>query len=145
MKESAASLYVTSVRHVARNFDKFSMLDLSRHLTESMRFDVYWEIFASSSTSSATSRKVRRRLIREMAKLDVFFALLHVGHRRMELHNMFQVIAFLIFNPKIGCSFLWFSVLQLEINHWFNTIADGETTFGNACSAKATILGQLQC
>jgi hypothetical protein len=101
MKGSPASLYVTTVRHVAKNFDRFASLDLSRHLTESMRFDIYWDIFAASSPATTSTsllkdpyRRVRRRLIRELGRFDVFFALLNVGHRRMQLHNMFQVIEF---------------------------------------------------
>ena len=96
MKGCPASLYVTTVRHVAKNFDRFATLDLSRHLTESMRFDVYWDLFKASASTTTTTlrephRKVRRRLIRDFGRFDVFFALLNVGHRRMQLHGMFQV------------------------------------------------------
>jgi hypothetical protein len=44
MKGTPPSLYATSVNRVASHFDRFATLDLSRHLTEAMRFDVYWEL-----------------------------------------------------------------------------------------------------
>jgi hypothetical protein len=93
MKGSPSSLYVTSVRRVAQNFERFASLDLSSLLTESMRFDIYWDFFTLTSAvkDSARCKYRHRRLARELGKLNVFFSLLNVGHRRIELHNMFQV------------------------------------------------------
>ena len=57
MKVTPSSLYVTSVRRVAENFENFSTLDLSRLLTESMRFDIYWDLFTISNDTDPGSYK----------------------------------------------------------------------------------------
>jgi hypothetical protein len=85
------TLYVMSVHRVAQNFDHFASLDLSRHLTESVRFDVYWNLFSvSSSNDKESDQKIRQQLTRELGKLEILFSLLKVRHRRMELHTMFH-------------------------------------------------------
>jgi hypothetical protein len=85
------TLYVMSVHRVAQNFDHFASLDLSRHLTESVRFDVYWNLFSvSTSNNNESDQKIRQQLTRELGKLEIFLSLHNVRHRRTELHKMFH-------------------------------------------------------
>lgn len=90
--KSPASLYSLAVRRVVLAFDSFDRATICRQLTESMRFDIYWEMFCDSINNVDDVAKLKRFqcLQSELAKLDVFLALLRVGHRRVDLHEMFE-------------------------------------------------------
>jgi len=99
------TLYQLSVRKVADKFDSFSAIDFRPLLTENMMFDVYWEmlfggkkldeignILRSDHMTSPLEQKRLNILSSELSNLKTFFSLLNVGHRRVQLHKLFQAV-----------------------------------------------------
>ena len=79
------TLYELSMRKVVVNFERFSSTDLRPVLTESMIFDLYWEMFSGGKNQEQIGATIRsdyvkntlelhrlRTLGKELAKLDVF-------------------------------------------------------------------------
>jgi len=99
------TLYGLSVRKVVDYFDRFSTMDFRPIMTENMMFDVYWEmlsggknqeqmvdILRSDHIKSKLELKMLKTLGQELGKLEIFFRLLNVGHRRVQLHKLFQAV-----------------------------------------------------
>jgi hypothetical protein len=105
MIRSKETLYGTTIRYIVANFDSFEAINndqFSRHLTPVMRFDIYWQMFqndaeARKSTLPTTSNSEAYsapsfHLQRGMEDMDTLLELLRVGHRRVQLHAMFESV-----------------------------------------------------
>ena len=102
---SSKSLYETTVLYIVKHIELYTF-NVPRHdnkvqqtcnqhmmsfsqLTPSMRFDIIWELF-KSTTNNASSSKTLVLLEQILQDIDTVFELLQMGHHRMKLHVLFE-------------------------------------------------------
>jgi len=102
---SSKSLYESTVLYIVKHIELYTF-NVPRHdnkvqqicnqhmmsfsqLTPSMRFDIIWELF-KSTTNNASSKKTLVLLEQILQDIDTVFELLQMGHHRMKLHVLFE-------------------------------------------------------
>ena len=89
MVSTPDSLYKLVIQRIANGSTNFQWLKMSSYfLTNEMRFDICLELYALSTHSEVALQQLEETL----STIDVFQDFLQIGHKRMELHKMFELI-----------------------------------------------------
>ena len=86
------SLYASVVRHIAQGFVPFKLSlseDNRPQLTAEMKFDVCLELYRMTK---AGSNEALAHLKESLLNIDVFLSFLQLGHKRIDLHKMFETV-----------------------------------------------------